>query len=79
MSVHHIISAALGHKIHATDLRPWGGQKTITAVCGQRCSVNRALHSTSWELEAYTCVGCRAILIERKREDERARLHTGQQ
>lgn len=66
------ISRALGYRIHATDLQAWGGQKSITAVCGKRCSVNRALRVGGWDLEAYTCVGCRAILVERQREAERA-------
>lgn len=63
-------------RIHATDLRPREfGQKTITAVCGLRCSMNRVLYLSSFQEEHVSCVGCRAILQERKRELERARLH----
>jgi hypothetical protein len=67
--------------LHATYLKPWGGQRTITAVCGKRPSVNRVLSLIAFEdlpAERYTsrgsfvpCVGCRAILIELQRERER--------
>jgi hypothetical protein len=71
--------------IHATDLTPGAGQRHITAVCGRRPSVNRAV-SIIWFAELpgrkghpaeVACVGCRAILIERRREAERARRHAG--
>jgi hypothetical protein len=62
-------------RIHATDLRPREpGQKTIAAICGLRCSLNRVLYLTSFQEEHVSCVGCRAILLERKREMERANI-----
>lgn len=74
--------------IHVTDLQAWGGQRTITAVCGKRVSVNRVLRSQELFADLPTdrvtpapghhaelaCVGCRAVLIERRREYERAGL-----
>ena len=63
--------------IHATDQKPWGDQKTVATICYKRCSVNRAL---STEAAAHpeirpsiTCVGCRAILEERDRQEARVR------
>lgn len=57
--------------LHATDNRSKPGQRTITAVCFRRVPVERALYVMITEV---TCVGCRAILAERAREEERERV-----
>ena len=69
--------------IHARDLQPWGDQRTVATVCGKRASVNRCLSAEAFadlpidkpdhRHAEIACVGCRAILIERARELQRAR------
>jgi hypothetical protein len=54
--------------IHATDLKPWGNQRTIATICFKRCAVTRAVHVTFFR--QVTCVGCRAIITERMKEAE---------
>lgn len=63
-------------RLHATDLEPKPGQRTITAVCFKRVSVDHALQ---YSPDHVTCVGCLAILAERDRENERARRRAGLQ
>jgi hypothetical protein len=54
--------------MHAYDGSPGG--ETITALCGKRVSRKRALSSGAWKPEAFECAGCRAIMIERAREQK---------
>ena len=56
---------------HAGDISPKPGQITVTTVCFKRVPRSRYLHVA---LDQVTCVGCRAILYERAKEEERARL-----
>ncbi len=57
-------------RLHATDLEPKPGQRTITTICFKRVSVDSVLRVA---LDHVTCVGCKAVLEAREREYERTR------
>jgi hypothetical protein len=54
--------------IHATDREVGPGQLRATAICGLRVSRNSVLRADRWNPADFTCVGCRAILVERQKE-----------
>jgi len=54
--------------IHAIDRDPRPGQRTITAICGARVSVNVVLSVFNWDFASIKCVGCRAMFAERVAE-----------
>jgi len=58
-----------GPALHATDNVAKAGQRRVTAICGDRVPVDRAVYTQQRALlEPLSCPGCRAIMIERLRE-----------
>ena len=50
-------------RMHARDREVWYNQKTVVAVCGLKVPIP---HTTYLPLGAtFTCVGCRAVILER--------------